>query len=96
MSLPEIADLRAAYGRVEVLHGIDLRVDEGKIVAILGANGAGKTSFLRALCSAIPTTGHRRFDGIDLARRGAAAGLTDDVTASIVSGNARALQGETA
>ena len=72
MSLLEISGLRASYGRVEVLHGIDLAVDEGQIVAILGANGAGKTSFLRALCNIITTTGRRTFDGADLAGRSSA------------------------
>ncbi|HEX7598032.1 MAG TPA: ATP-binding cassette domain-containing protein, partial [Polyangia bacterium] len=41
--LLEIRDLRVKYGNVEVLHGINLSVKEGEIVAILGANGAGKS-----------------------------------------------------
>ena len=73
MSLLQVSGLRASYGRVEVLHGIDLRVEEGQIVAILGANGAGKTSLLRALSNMIATTGERRFDGVDLGGRSSAA-----------------------
>ncbi len=69
MSLLEITGLRASYGRVEVLHDIDLAVEEGRIVAVLGANGAGKTSLLRAICSTLSTSGERRFGGADLAGR---------------------------
>jgi branched-chain amino acid transport system ATP-binding protein len=49
--------LRAGYGRTEVLHGLDLRVDEGEIVAVLGPNGAGKTTTLLALAGAIASSG---------------------------------------
>jgi branched-chain amino acid transport system ATP-binding protein len=49
--------LRAGYGRTEILHGLDLRVDEGEIVAMLGPNGAGKTTTLLALAGAIDSTG---------------------------------------
>lgn len=49
--------LRAGYGQVEVLRGIDLHVDAGEVVAILGANGAGKTTTLLALSGALPSTG---------------------------------------
>lgn len=72
MTLLEVRDLRASYGKVEVLHGIDLSVDDGEIVAILGANGAGKTFFLRAISGVITTSGTRRFDGVDLASRSTA------------------------
>lgn len=45
----EIADFRVSYGKVEALHGIDLKVDAGKIVTVIGPNGAGKTTLLAAI-----------------------------------------------
>ena len=55
MSLLDVKELRASYGAVKVLHGIDFHVDEGETVVILGANGAGKTTTLRAICGMIDT-----------------------------------------
>ncbi|HUA76056.1 MAG TPA: ABC transporter ATP-binding protein, partial [Acetobacteraceae bacterium] len=49
MSLLAIEGLRARYNAGEVLHGLDITVEEGEIVALLGANGAGKTTTLRAV-----------------------------------------------
>jgi len=68
MSLLDIAGLSARYGRVEVLHDVHLAVDAGTIVAVLGANGAGKTSLLRAISRSIDSSGTRIFDGIDISR----------------------------
>jgi branched-chain amino acid transport system ATP-binding protein len=48
-ALLDVRGLRAGYGRVEVLHGIDLRLDQGRVATIIGANGAGKTTTLLAL-----------------------------------------------
>lgn len=47
--LLDVKGLKSAYGRIEALHGIDLSVGKGELVALVGANGAGKTTFLRAL-----------------------------------------------
>lgn len=52
----DVQGLRAAYGRLEVLHGVDLIVRSGELVAVLGANGAGKTSLLRAISGLIPVS----------------------------------------
>ncbi|MDM0005459.1 ABC transporter ATP-binding protein [Variovorax sp. J22G73] len=49
----EVRGLFAGYGRIEALHGIDLRVGQGELVALVGANGAGKTTLLRAVSGLI-------------------------------------------
>ncbi|HEY7649127.1 MAG TPA: ABC transporter ATP-binding protein [Methylomirabilota bacterium] len=51
--------LRAAYGRVEALRGVDLEVQAGELVCLIGANGAGKTSTLRAISGLLPATAGR-------------------------------------
>ncbi len=76
----EITDLEAGYGRVQVLRGVNLRVDEGEIVSVLGANGVGKTTTLRAVSGVIPTwSGSITFDGTtfsnEVPERRAAHGL---------------------
>jgi branched-chain amino acid transport system ATP-binding protein len=66
MTLLRVAELRAGYGPVQVLHGLDFHVDEGEVVVILGANGAGKTTTLRAISGMIPCRGTVTFDGSSL------------------------------
>lgn len=65
-SLLEVADLTAAYGHLEVLHGVTLRVEPGEFVAVVGANGAGKSTLLRAIMGLVPARGMVRFQGEDL------------------------------
>jgi branched-chain amino acid transport system ATP-binding protein len=55
--LLEVSGLHAGYGPVEVLHGIDLTVNEGEVVVVLGANGAGKTTTIRAISGTIARRG---------------------------------------
>lgn len=54
MTLLAIKGLRARYNAGDVLHGIDIAIEEGEIVALLGANGAGKTTTLRAISGLLP------------------------------------------
>jgi branched-chain amino acid transport system ATP-binding protein len=67
--LLELRDVTARYGPIRALHGISLTVDEGEVVALLGANGAGKTTTLRAISGVVRTGGQIFFDGRPLARR---------------------------
>jgi branched-chain amino acid transport system ATP-binding protein len=65
--LLEIAQLHAAYGEAEVLHGIDLVVFEGEFVCMIGANTAGKSTLLRTISRLVPrSSGEVRFEGADL------------------------------
>jgi len=66
--LLDIKDLRASYGAVEVLRSIDFTVAKGEIVALLGTNGAGKSTILRCISGLLkPDSGHIFFEGEDIA-----------------------------
>jgi branched-chain amino acid transport system ATP-binding protein len=65
--LLELRDLHTAYGRVEVLHGINLKVHEGEIVTLIGANGAGKSTVLNTISGIVrATAGEILFQGRDI------------------------------
>ena len=66
--LLKITDLKLNYGMISAIKGIDLTVGEGQIVAILGANGAGKTSTLKVISGLLkPSGGEIIFDGVNIA-----------------------------
>jgi branched-chain amino acid transport system ATP-binding protein len=54
-----VADLKAGYGKIQVLKGVSLEIGAGEIVALIGANGAGKTTLMRTLCGLLPALGGR-------------------------------------
>ncbi|GAB6876850.1 ABC transporter ATP-binding protein [Thermaerobacter litoralis] len=66
MPLLEVSDLSVYYGAIRAVDGIALTVDEGEVVALIGANGAGKTTTLRAIARMIPCRGRIRFAGRDI------------------------------
>ena len=70
MPLLELTDVEARYGPIVALHGVSLAVDEGQVVAVLGANGAGKTTTLRAVSGTVRSSGRIVFAGQELGRRG--------------------------
>jgi len=66
MSLLSVSGLMASYGTSRALFGVDLEVGEGEVIALLGRNGMGKTTTIKAICRMIPSTGQITFDGRDL------------------------------
>ena len=64
----EVRDLEVHYDGIRALHGVSFVVLKGEIVTLIGANGAGKTSILRAISGLIPYTGAIVFEGQDLQR----------------------------
>lgn len=67
--LLEVRDVVVHYGRIRALHGVSLKVHEGELVTLLGSNGAGKTTMMRAISGLRPlTSGSVWFDGRDVSR----------------------------
>jgi branched-chain amino acid transport system ATP-binding protein len=58
-----VRDLRAGYGKAEVLHGLDLQADKGSVITVIGPNGAGKSTLLNSLMGILPSKGRIEFEG---------------------------------
>ena len=70
----EVSDLRAGYGTVPVLHGVSLALEAGEALGIVGHNGMGKTTLLKALMGLLPvSSGRVSVDGVDITREPAHA-----------------------
>lgn len=63
----ELREIQVTYGRVEVVHGVDLSLAHGEVLGIIGPNGAGKSSILRTLCGLVrASAGQALFEGVNL------------------------------
>ncbi len=66
--LLKVAGVSSGYGKVTVLHGVDLKIDRGEIVVVLGPNGAGKSTLMKTIAGHLPAVaGSIMFDGNDIA-----------------------------
>jgi len=69
MPLLDVAEIRTFYHGIEALKGVSLSVEEGEIITLIGANGAGKSTVLRSISGLQPPrAGAIRFDGVDISR----------------------------
>jgi len=59
----KVSDLRAGYGKAEVLHGLSLEATKGSVITVIGPNGAGKSTFLNTLMGLLPGKGRIEFEG---------------------------------
>jgi branched-chain amino acid transport system ATP-binding protein len=64
----ELEDFSVRYGKVEALHGVDLKVPARNIVAVIGPNGAGKSTMLNAIMGVLPSSGDVRYEGNSIVR----------------------------
>jgi len=71
----DVRDLHAFYGQSHILHGVDLTVNEGEIVSLLGRNGVGRSTLCKAIMGLVPPQGQVMYRGKDL------AGLRSDLVA---------------
>ena len=62
----EVENLSVSYGAIKALHGVSLKVEKGSIVTLIGANGAGKSTTLRALSGLVKSTGKIIYDGEEI------------------------------
>lgn len=65
MTMLDVTELRAGYGDTEILSGVSFRLESGEMTGILGINGCGKTTMMKALCGMLPSSGQIRLMGRD-------------------------------
>jgi branched-chain amino acid transport system ATP-binding protein len=70
MALLEVEHLSAFYGKAQALHDVSFSVEEGGVIALIGANGAGKSTLLDSIIGLTKTTGDIRFDGVSIVGKG--------------------------
>ncbi|NDD10762.1 MAG: ATP-binding cassette domain-containing protein, partial [Rhodobacteraceae bacterium] len=63
----DVQDMHAYYGKSHILQGVNLRVNKGEIVALLGRNGVGRSTTCKAIMGEVPPKGIVRFNGEDIA-----------------------------
>jgi branched-chain amino acid transport system ATP-binding protein len=63
----EVHDLHAYYGKSHILQGVDLHIDAGEVVSLLGRNGVGRSTTVKAIMGEVPPQGTIRFNGVDIA-----------------------------
>ncbi len=69
MAMLEVKDLNVYYGMIQAIKGISFEVNQGEVIALIGANGAGKTTTLHAVTGLTPVkTGHIFFEGKDITK----------------------------
>jgi branched-chain amino acid transport system ATP-binding protein len=69
--LLEVSSLVSGYGRISILREVELRVDQGELVALVGVNGAGKTTLMKTIAGLVPASAGRiAFEGADLTGKG--------------------------
>ena len=69
MAMLEVRDLEVYYGVIQAIKGISFDVNQGEIIALIGANGAGKTTILHTVTGLIPSkAGHITYEGTDITK----------------------------
>ena len=69
MSMLEVKDLQVYYGMIQAIKGVSFHVDEGEVIALIGANGAGKTTILHTISGLLtPKAGTVTFEGADIVK----------------------------
>jgi branched-chain amino acid transport system ATP-binding protein len=63
----EVADLHAYYGKSHILQGVDMHIDAGEVVSLLGRNGVGRSTTVKAIMGEVPPQGSIKFKGYDIA-----------------------------
>ena len=63
----EVSDLHAYYGKSHILQGVDMRIDAGEVVSLLGRNGVGRSTTVKAIMGEVPPQGTIKFKGTDIA-----------------------------
>ena len=63
----EVENLHAYYGKSHILQGVDLRIEAGEVVSLLGRNGVGRSTTVKAIMGEVPPQGTIRFKGTDIA-----------------------------